>query len=54
LNNIPNQDILFRAATVFARKIIVSKQLVTYGTHRMSKAKLDTGRLIVEEKWSLK
>jgi hypothetical protein len=46
-----SEEIHFRTATVDARKIIVSPKLYTHGTHRWSMAKLDEGRIIIEQRW---
>ncbi|HEY7571312.1 MAG TPA: hypothetical protein VH796_08085 [Nitrososphaeraceae archaeon] len=46
-----SEEIRFRAATVYARRIIKSPKLHTYGTHRWSMAKLDEGLLIIDQRW---
>lgn len=45
------ERIFFTTATVYARKIKVSPKLFTYGVHRISLAKLDTGYIIIEMPW---
>jgi hypothetical protein len=52
LSSTQSEEIHFAAATVYARKIVENpKKLVSYGTHRLRMAKLDTGYLIVERRW---
>ncbi|MFZ0328880.1 MAG: hypothetical protein WBP64_12650 [Nitrososphaeraceae archaeon] len=46
-----SEEIHFRTAIVYARKIVVSLKLYSYGTHRWSMAKLDEGKIIVEQRW---
>jgi hypothetical protein len=42
----------FHTAVVYARKIDVSNKLIrVWGVHRGQMAKLDTGYLVIEEKW---
>ena len=44
--------VYFEAAFVFARKIVVRKNVIKLtGKHRGKMARLDKGWLIIEEKW---
>jgi hypothetical protein len=46
--------IRFVTAEVYCRKIKIDPKLATYGTHKMRKAKLDTGYIIIEKEWTMK
>jgi len=47
-----SDEIRFRAATVYAKKIVISPKLVAFtSAHRGQMAKLDEGILIIEQEW---
>jgi hypothetical protein len=42
------------AAEVYYRKIKIDPKLASYGTHRLKKAKLDPGYIMIEKEWTMK
>jgi hypothetical protein len=51
-NDDETKAIYFHTAVVYARKIVMGNKLISaWGVHRGQMAKLDTGYLIIEEKW---